>query len=246
LLQDDRAQARLSDPRRDYGMNNAQLASKGDKVAGRSEEGAATRRRIISAAERLFGRNGIDGVSIRDIATSAKVNSAATFYHFGTKDDLVLAILKLRAAELRQRTQPIVSSLDEASLSVRQIVEALVRPMIDMGKNYAAFSAAVTNHPKYQRYGAQEFEKDSLVLLEHFMRTAPQLPAEVAVFRFATAQVLMVQALGNLRQRIDYWRRHLHSEPEVDYVEGLIDFLAGGLVAPIGDAERIESRRTKS
>ena len=107
--------------------------------------------------------------------------------------------------------------------------------MILMGKNYAAFSAAVTNHPKYQRFGAQEFEKDSLVLLEHFMRAAPQLPAEVAVCRFATAQVLMVQALGNLRQRIEYWRRQLHSGGEVEYVEALIDFLAGGLVAPIGD-----------
>ncbi|HUP72829.1 MAG TPA: TetR/AcrR family transcriptional regulator [Acidimicrobiales bacterium] len=209
-------------------------------MAGRSEEGAATRRRIIAAAERLFGRNGIDGVSIRDIAASAKVNSAATFYHFGTKDDLVVAILKLRAAELRERTQPIVSALEEGSPSVRQIVEALVRPMVDMGKNYAAFSVAVTSHPKYQRFGAQEFEKESLVLLEHFKRTAPQLPAEVAASRFATAQVLMVQALGNLRQRIEYWRRHLHSDGEVDYVEALIDFIAGGLVAPTSDWEKID------
>lgn len=221
-------------------------AWKGDRVAGRSEEGAATRRRIVAAAERLFGRNGIDGVSIRDIAASAKVNSAATFYHFGTKDDLVVAILKLRAEELRERTQPIVSALEEASPSVRQIVEALVRPMVDMGKNYAAFSVAVTNNPRYQKFGAQEFEKESLALLEHFKRTAPQLPAEVAASRLATAQVLMVQALGNLRQRIEYWRRHLHSGGEVDYVEALIDFIAGGLVAPTSDWEKIHSQRNKS
>ena len=215
-------------------------------MAGRSEEGAATRRRIIAAAERLFGRNGIDGVSIRDIAANARVNSAATFYHFGTKDDLVAAILKLRAAELRERTQPIVSAMEETSPSVRQVVEALVRPMLDMGKHYPAFIAAVTNHPRYQKFGAQEFEKESLVLLELFKRTAPQLPAEVAACRFATAQVLMVQALGNLRQRIEYWRRHLHADGEVDYVETLIDFIAGGLVAPTSDWEKIDSRRTKS
>jgi AcrR family transcriptional regulator len=214
-------------------------------VAGRSEEGAATRRRIIAAAERLFGRNGIDGVSIRDIAASARVNSAATFYHFGTKDDLVVAILKLRAAELRERTKPIVSALEQASPSVRQIVEALVRPMVQMGRNYAAFSVAVTNHPKYQRFGAQEFEKESLVLLEHFMRTAPQLPAEVAASRFAMAQVLMIQALGNLRKRIEYWRRQLHSDGEVDYVEALIDFIAGGLVAPTSDWETSVAERKK-
>ena len=74
----------------------------------------------------------------------------------------------------------------------------------------------------------------------------PQLPAEVAASRFATAQVLMVQALGNLRQRIDYWRRHLNSDGEVNYVEALIDFIAGGLVAPTSGWETIDSKRTES
>lgn len=222
------------------------VASKGDRVPGRVEEGAATRRRIIATAERLFGRNGIDGVSIREIATAAKVNSAATFYHFGTKGDLVAAILKVRAAELRELSVPIGSAMAETPPSVRQIVEALVRPMVAMGKNYAAFIAAVTNHPQYQRLGGKEFENESRLLLEQFKRAAPQLSAEMAASRLATAQVLTMQALGNLRQRIAYWRRHLDPGAEIDDVEALIDFIAGGLIAPTSECGEIDSLRTRS
>ena len=210
------------------------------------EEGAATRRRIIATAERLFGRNGIDGVSIREIAAGAKVNSAATFYHFGTKSDLVAAILKLRAAELRELSAPIAFAMSETPPTVRQIVEMLVRPMVAMGKNYAAFIAAVTNHPQYQRLGGKEFENESRVLLEQFKRAAPQLSAEMAASRLAMAQVLTMQALGNLRQRIAYWRRHLDPGSEIDDVEALIDFIAGALLAPTSESAEIDSVRTKS
>jgi AcrR family transcriptional regulator len=47
-----------------------------------------TRSKILCIANDLFGRNGFDGVSIRDIAQAADVNVASINYHFTNKNKL--------------------------------------------------------------------------------------------------------------------------------------------------------------
>jgi AcrR family transcriptional regulator len=53
-----------------------------------------TRERILDAAEHLFAERGFDGASIRDVTTEAGVNLAAVHYHFGSKEDLLRAVLE--------------------------------------------------------------------------------------------------------------------------------------------------------
>jgi AcrR family transcriptional regulator len=52
---------------------------------------------ILVVAERLFGDNGFDGTSIRDIAQKANVNLAMISYYFGSKEKLLEALLEYRA-----------------------------------------------------------------------------------------------------------------------------------------------------
>jgi AcrR family transcriptional regulator len=56
---------------------------------GREEVAAA----ILEAATGLFAERGPAATSIRDIAARAKVNHGLVFRHFGTKDQLVGAVL---------------------------------------------------------------------------------------------------------------------------------------------------------
>ena len=44
---------------------------------------------ILGAAERVFGRRGIDAASVREIAKEANINIAMISYYFGSKDKLV-------------------------------------------------------------------------------------------------------------------------------------------------------------
>jgi AcrR family transcriptional regulator len=48
---------------------------------------------ISTAAIELFSKRGFDGVSIRDVATLAKVHFASVRYHFGDKEDLYNACI---------------------------------------------------------------------------------------------------------------------------------------------------------
>ena len=41
-----------------------------------------TKTKILNAAEKLFGLNGFNGTSLRDITAEAQVNLAAVNYHF--------------------------------------------------------------------------------------------------------------------------------------------------------------------
>ena len=63
---------------------------------GREQVGAA----ILEAATDLFAERGPAATSIRDIATRSKVNHGLVFRHFGTKDQLVGAVLDHLGANL--------------------------------------------------------------------------------------------------------------------------------------------------
>lgn len=51
-----------------------------------------TRAALIRAALLLFGRNGFDGTSTREIAATAKANIGSIAYHFGGKEGLRMAV----------------------------------------------------------------------------------------------------------------------------------------------------------
>ncbi|MDF1855026.1 TetR/AcrR family transcriptional regulator [Pseudooceanicola sp.] len=65
---------------------------------------APTALRILAAAEKLFAEQGVELTSVREITRQAGANVASVNYHFGSKDDLTVAVFEraiARASELR-------------------------------------------------------------------------------------------------------------------------------------------------
>lgn len=56
----------------------------------------STRERIVSAANRLFYREGIRAVSVDAVAAEARITKRSLYYHFKSKDELVAAYLDYR------------------------------------------------------------------------------------------------------------------------------------------------------
>ncbi|MFN2328231.1 MAG: TetR/AcrR family transcriptional regulator [Chromatocurvus sp.] len=116
------------------------------------------RERILDVAEELFALHGYDGVTLRRIATSAKVDVALASYHFGKKLDLFKAVFERRAAYLNEsRREALQRCQREAGAdgpSVEQIIEAFLRPLEiaqetgDAGwRHYLALIAYINNSP---------------------------------------------------------------------------------------------------
>src|SRR5689334_9881630 len=88
----------------------------------------ATRELILTAAERLFAEHGVLAVSNRAVSEAAgQGNNTAVGYHFGTKTDLVRAIIRRHAEPIeRERARLLAAAGDSDNL--RDWVACLVRP----------------------------------------------------------------------------------------------------------------------
>jgi len=65
---------------------------------------AATRARLLAAAERLFADRGFKKVTVREICRVARANVAAINYHFGDKLGLYREVLQTAIARIRATT----------------------------------------------------------------------------------------------------------------------------------------------
>ena len=65
----------------------------------------STKNKILDAAENLFADKGFNGTSLREITSQAEVNLAAVNYHFGSKKELIKAVMSRYMNELSPRLE---------------------------------------------------------------------------------------------------------------------------------------------
>ena len=100
---------------------------------GRRPSALTGRDAIVVAAERMIALRGLS-VPARDIAVAAgQRNNSAVQYHFGSREDLVVAVIEHRAPALEARR---MERLIEAERSgrgddTRALVSALVTPLLE-------------------------------------------------------------------------------------------------------------------
>ncbi len=88
-----------------------------------------TRERILSVALDLFIEQGFDGTSLRQIAEQLGVTKAALYYHFTSKDDILMALHQRlhevgRGALMQMGDQPV--SLQEWGALLDQVVDQML------------------------------------------------------------------------------------------------------------------------
>lgn len=101
----------------------------------------ATRMALVMAALQLFGRQGFDGTSTREIAAQANANIGSIAYHFGGKEGLRLAAADYIVETIRTiaaqafgsaaQIQPVTSEQAEAQIDAtveRMVGFMVVRP----------------------------------------------------------------------------------------------------------------------
>lgn len=100
----------------------------------------ATRTALVLAALRLFGRQGFDGTSTREIATAANANIGSIAYHFGGKEGLRLAAADHIVATIQSIAgqtlaanppgQPQPVTAEEAEAQIEAAIERMVGFMV--------------------------------------------------------------------------------------------------------------------
>ena len=93
----------------------------------------STKNKILDAAELLFADKGFNGTSLREITSLAEVNLAAVNYHFGSKKELIKAVMSRYMDELSpnlERSLKQVYMLEKPTLI--QVFSAFVEPLLTL------------------------------------------------------------------------------------------------------------------
>ena len=96
-----------------------------------------TAEHILRTAENLFARHGVEAVSVRQIQEKAGVNVAAVHYHFGSRADLIRAVLRRRVEPLNARRIALLEVLEAAHpapapLALEDVLRAFVTPVFEL------------------------------------------------------------------------------------------------------------------
>ena len=92
---------------------------------------------ILDVAEDLFSKHGLHGVSIRDVANEAGVDTALLHYYFGTKRGLFDAVFKRRSEILNvDRMASLDAYAKEAgpNLTPEGVIWAFLKPLLEWGE----------------------------------------------------------------------------------------------------------------
>jgi AcrR family transcriptional regulator len=89
------------------------------------------RQALISAAAQLFHRKGYDATSTREIAAQVGMQPGSPFYHFGNKQDLLLAVMVEGMKQASQRQTAACAGLAH-HLPPRAQLRALIRNQFDV------------------------------------------------------------------------------------------------------------------
>jgi AcrR family transcriptional regulator len=104
---------------------------------------SGTRERLLDAAERLFAARGFRGVSLRELTAEAGVNLAAVSYHFGSKQELLHAVLERRVApvngERLRRLAELEARAHGKPLSIDAVVTAFLAPVFEAARRQPQF-----------------------------------------------------------------------------------------------------------
>ncbi|RLV60668.1 TetR/AcrR family transcriptional regulator [Parashewanella curva] len=90
-----------------------------------------TKTKILNAAEKLFAERGFSETSLRLITSKAEVNLASVNYHFGSKKELIRAVL---ARYLDVFMPAAVASLEQLpdESSLEDVFSSLVNPLLEL------------------------------------------------------------------------------------------------------------------
>ncbi|NEQ47322.1 MAG: TetR/AcrR family transcriptional regulator [Leptolyngbya sp. SIOISBB] len=199
-----------------------------------------TKTQILDAAERLIAEKGFSGTTLRNIVSAAGVNLAAVSYHFGSKEDLLRAVVHRIAVPVvtgqRDRLEQLKQKTDTPS--VEDLLITFLTPPLEfvMGnESYrlvrAQFMGRCRSEPEpVQSIAHGEFSPNVDLFLDALQRALPDQSRSQLTWKLD----LVVAALIRVQTEASKPGALLRSSQPQDIQEtiaSLVKFLAAGMQA---------------
>ncbi|GHF97702.1 TetR/AcrR family transcriptional regulator [Thalassotalea marina] len=207
----------------------------------------STKTKILDAAETLFADKGFNGTSLREITSLADVNLAAVNYHYGSKKELIKAVMSRYMNELAPKLEASLSVVcqQEKSPTLVEVFSAFIDPLLSLnvfrengtsnflqllGRGYTdsqgflrwflttQYPGVITNFVGAVQRAYPELTPEDIFWRLHFTMGT-------VVFTMSSSDALMDIAQNDFSQQLDIG----------DVIRKLIPFVSAGVGAPLAD-----------
>jgi AcrR family transcriptional regulator len=220
-------------------------------MTGRPKQGDGkqeTKRRetavlLAKTAEAVMSREGVRHTPLRRIAQTARQkNESVMQYHFGTRENLIAAVLDLTTEEVDALRREMIAQFREATggapLSARQIVHAMIKPVTRIlnaragESHYVRFIGQISmDEEMWARFRHRLHGETMALCREAYAELVPHLPAELVHQRFGLALQTQCYGLCGLERTLE------SAAPRPEEVEariaGIVDAVEAILMAPL-------------
>ncbi len=204
-----------------------------------------TKTRILNAAELLFADKGFSGTSLREITSIAEVNLAAVNYHFGSKKELIKALMKryldVLAPSLITSLSDILENTDKPSLE--QVFSAFVEPLLSLNKLHENGTSNFLQLLGHSYTDSQGFLRWFITnnypgIIDNFTaavhKAYPELTSEDIFWRLHFTMGTAVFTMSSTEALIDIASNDFGLKLDVaDVIKRIIPYVAAGVGAPI-------------
>jgi len=123
-------------PNRPLGKRaHGRTSSKRTQSAPSGEE-ANRRAELVRVAARLFREKGFDGTTVRDIADAVGMRSGSPFYHFRSKQEILLAVMEEGLSAGLEATEAVLGRRLPPREKFRALVRAHLSTLFDEGHDF--------------------------------------------------------------------------------------------------------------
>ena len=216
------------------------------------------REKLLASAEGLFAKLGFNGVSVRDIANAAGVNSALVGYYFGGKQGLLAEVYNRHAKPLTMERLRLLDEFRRSThgLTLETVLEAFIRPSLEVTtdeqghSNFTRLRAILSgeNSALLEKLVAKNFDNSIRTFTDEISAFVPHLLRDEVFWRFHFL-IGAIYYTGTGPHRIHALTKGIcdPSDP-IATSDQLIPFVVAGFLAPgrssqPGPAKRKTSRK---
>jgi len=204
-----------------------------------------TKNKILDAAEQLFADKGFNGTSLREITGAAGVNLAAVNYHFGSKKELIKAVMSRYMDKLSPALETALSLLCKTEIkpSLHDVFSAFVDPLLSLStfrengtSNFLQLlGRGYTDSQGFLRWFlTTQYPNVFAHFTKAVHRAYPELTTEEMFWRLHFTMGTIVFTMSSSEALIDIAQNDFNHQLTIEAViNKVIPYVAAGVAAPI-------------
>jgi AcrR family transcriptional regulator len=207
----------------------------------KAEQRAETLEQILDAAELLFSKHGLYGVTLRDVAQKVGVHTSLMHYYFDDKMALFTEVFSRRALVTSERRMKALEQYEKTSNGKPTVAGAL-HAFLDTDfdlytdggegwRNYGAFGSQLSNTPEGAAMFDQHFDPVVLRLIGLLRKALPDVPEEDIFWGYHFVTGSFMHSLSR-SGRLDRLSNGICRSGDLPSVKArMADFMAAGFLS---------------